>query len=84
MMLSDYGKHTQLNIIDKDNDGEDTQRIFPINTADDVYVNENGNKLSQFLPTVKDKDGEGALKIEDTGEVIEVSDELAKKLMSSN
>lgn len=50
MLLSDLGAHTQLNMVDSNGD---PQRIFPVNTGDDVYVNENGNNLTQYLPTVK-------------------------------
>ena len=50
MLLSSIGKHIQLNKLDAT--GQDTFFMFPGTTADDVYVNELGCILTDFLPSV--------------------------------
>lgn len=45
-LLSDIGNHVELNMVDKE---KKATTIFPANTADDVYVDENGNTLSDAL-----------------------------------
>ena len=51
MILDSVGKHVQLNKLDPNNPG-DTFWIFTGNTADDVYMNDLGNTLTEFVPTV--------------------------------
>lgn len=45
-LLSDIGTHVELNAVDKE---KQTTTIFPVNTADDVFVDENGNVLTDAL-----------------------------------
>jgi hypothetical protein len=50
-LLSSIGKHVELNPVEKNGD---TYTIFPLNTAEDVVVNENGDTLDNYLPCVED------------------------------
>lgn len=50
-LLSEYGHHIELTQIDE-NQNEKT--LFPVNTVEDVYVDENGNSLVDFLPKIVD------------------------------
>ena len=49
MILSSLSHHVQLNKLNSD--GQE-KMIFPVNTADDVLVNEGGDSLTVFLPTI--------------------------------
>lgn len=50
-LLNDFGTHIQLTKIDKD---QNENVLFPVNTASDVFVNEDGDTLQDYLPTVVD------------------------------
>lgn len=80
MLLSEYGGHVQLNSVDSQGD---PSRIFPVNTADDVYVNENANLLSQFLTTLKSSVPlvEDCPMDAEEEDIVSVSDSLANLLM---
>lgn len=49
MLLDSIGKHVDLSKIDSQGN---TDYIFPSNTIDDVYADENGVALATYLPTV--------------------------------
>ena len=83
MLLSDYGDHVQMHSVD--NQGEPS-RIFPVNTSDDVYVNENANLLSQFLTTLKSSNAaedDCPMTVEEES-VISISDALAALLTGTS
>ena len=52
-ILSSVGNHVELNSIDKN---KKATTIFPLNTADDVLVDENGNSLTETLPQIRGDD----------------------------
>lgn len=49
-MLSDVGYHIQLNNVDNE---KNETLLFPVNTVEDVIVNEDCDTLIDFLPTVE-------------------------------
>ena len=50
LLLNELGYHIQLTKINAD---KEEKFLFPINTVDDVIVNEDGTGLNEFLPTVE-------------------------------
>lgn len=49
LILNDYSYHIQLTKIDEN---QEEKMLFPVNTANDVIVNEDGATLLEYLPTV--------------------------------
>lgn len=45
------GQHIQLTNVDRD---LNEQVIYPVNTVNDIIMDNNGNKLADYLPTVDD------------------------------
>lgn len=50
MLLKDIGVHAELNARQKGSNEPVT--VFPANTSDDVYIDEDGNTLTDGLPVV--------------------------------
>ena len=83
-MLDSIGVQVQLN--HKANGSTPAAPFFPETTGDAVYVNENGNTLTEILPTdVSDADAAatsaGNPIFFNTTDNITVSENLAKKLL---
>lgn len=76
MLLSDLGHHIQLTKVD---DKKNEKMLFPINTKDDVLIDEEGNTLSEYIPTIAESEedetvGSPMTAIQDSE--IEITDEL--------
>ena len=49
LILNDVSYHIQLTKVDEN---QQEKMLFPVNTTNDVIVNEEGSTLSEYLPTV--------------------------------
>ena len=85
LILDSIGSHSELHMTSNDPE-KDVDTFFPATTADDVYMNENFNTLSQFIPTITPSDpeeGECPMSAEED-DVITVSDSLANLLLGDS
>lgn len=78
-ILDSIGRHAELMFKQnaEQHGSEDNKNVFPVNTADDVYVDDDGNVLTDMMSTVVNIDDDviGAMTcVQD--DVIEVSDTL--------
>lgn len=78
-ILSSVGNHVELNSIDKN---KKATTIFPLNTADDVLVDENGNSLTETLPQIRGQSSDvvGALDASEIEEIVIEDDTLISRL----
>lgn len=49
MLLNEIGYHVQLSKIDGENGDK---FMFPVNTSDDVIIDETGTTLKNFIPSI--------------------------------
>ena len=83
-ILSSVGNHVELNSIDKQ---KKATTIFPLNTADDVLVDDNGNSLTDTLPQIRGASGQdatGALDATEIEEIIIEDTTLISRLTTNN
>lgn len=82
-ILSSVGNHVELNSIDKQ---KKATTIFPLNTADDVLIDDNGNSLTDTLPQIRganSEDASGALDATEIEEIIIEDTTLISRLTTN-
>ena len=80
-MLDSIGKHAVIS--KKLSPTANPTILFVANTSDDVYIDEDGNVLSDFLPTVKSNNMKMPLEMDENA-TIQISSSLLSLLLNTS